>query len=183
MEGIEHKSLTINGINMHVAEIGQGPFVLFLHGFPECWYAWRHQMAFMASQGFRAVAPDLRGYGDTTGAPVNDSTKFTTLHVVGDLVALLNAVAAQEEKVFVVGHDWGAMFAWALCLYRPDKIKALVNLSVPFQPRNPSKKPVESLRAVYGEDYYICRFQVLSFSSSYNKHTVFLHLIWKISNH
>ncbi|CAA2964006.1 bifunctional epoxide hydrolase 2-like [Olea europaea subsp. europaea] len=159
MEGIEHKSLTINGINMHVAEIGQGPFVLFLHGFPECLYAWRHQMGFMASQGFRAVAPDLRGYGDTTGAPVNDFTKFTNLHVVGDVVALLNAVAAQEEKVFVVGHDWGAMIAWALCLYRPDKVKALVNLSVAFSPRNPSNKPVEILRSVCGEDYYICRFQ------------------------
>ncbi|CAI9776217.1 unnamed protein product [Fraxinus pennsylvanica] len=159
MEGIDHKSITVNGINMHVAEIGQGPFVLFLHGFPECWYSWRHQMTFMARHGFRAVALDLRGYGDTTGAPVNDFTKFTTLHVVGDVVALLNAVAAQEEKVFVVGHDWGAMIAWALCLYRPDRVKALVNLSVAFLPRNPSKKPVESLLAVYGEDYYICRFQ------------------------
>jgi len=105
------------------------------------------------------VAPDLRGYGDTTGVPVNDFTKFTTLHVVGDVVELLNAVAAQEEKVFVVGHDWGAVIAWALCLYRPDRVKALVNLSVPFPPRNPSKKPVERLLAVYGEDYYICRFQ------------------------
>ncbi|KAL2470379.1 alpha/beta-Hydrolases superfamily protein [Abeliophyllum distichum] len=159
MEGIEHKTVTVNGIKMHVAEIGQGPVVLFLHGFPECWFSWRHQLAFMASNGYRAVAPDLRGYSDTTGAPVNDYTKFTTLHVVGDVLALLNAVAAHEEKVFVVGHDWGAMIAWALCLYRPDRVKALVNLSVAFTPRNPNKKPIESLQAVYGDDYYICRFQ------------------------
>ncbi|XP_019151784.1 PREDICTED: bifunctional epoxide hydrolase 2-like [Ipomoea nil] len=159
MEGIEHISVSVNGISMHVAQTGQGPVVLFLHGFPECWYTWRHQMCFLASQGYRAVAPDLRGYGDTTGAPTDDPSKFTSLHVVGDLVALLSVVAADEEKVFVVGHDWGAMMAWALCLYRPDKVKALVNMSVCFTPRNPKSKPLETLRAVYGDDYYICRFQ------------------------
>nr|GMD63642.1 bifunctional epoxide hydrolase 2-like [Ipomoea batatas] len=160
MEGIEHISVSVNGIDMHVAQAGQGPVVLFLHGFPECWYTWRHQMCFLASQGYRAVAPDLRGYGETTGAPNDDPSKFTSLHVVGDLVALISAVAAEdEEKVFVVGHDWGAMMAWALCLYRPDKVKALVNMSVCFTPRNPKAKPLQTLRAVYGDDYYICRFQ------------------------
>ncbi|CAI9274924.1 unnamed protein product [Lactuca saligna] len=64
-----------------------------------------------------------------------------------------------EDKVFVVGHDWGAMIAWALCLYRPDKVKALVNMSVPFSPRNPKFKPIDGLRALYGNDYYIIRFQ------------------------
>ncbi|KAG8369908.1 hypothetical protein BUALT_Bualt14G0062300 [Buddleja alternifolia] len=160
MEGIEHKKLSINGVTMHVAEVGQGPIILFLHGFPECWYTWRHQMAFFASRGFRAVAPDLRGFADTTGAPTNDRSKFTTLHVVGDVVSLIDAVAAPpHEKVFVVGHDWGAVVAWAVCLYRPDKVKALVNMSVVFSRRNPKMKPVEMLRGVYGDDYYVCRFQ------------------------
>nr|GMD60408.1 bifunctional epoxide hydrolase 2-like isoform X1 [Ipomoea batatas] len=155
---------------MHVAQAGQGPVVLFLHGFPECWYTWRHQMCFLASQGYRAVAPDLRGYGETTGAPNDDPSKFTSLHVVGDLVALISAVAAEdEEKVFVVGHDWGAMMAWALCLYRPDKVKALVNMSVCFTPRNPKAKPLQTLRAVYGDDYYICRFQKNSVNTQINK--------------
>ncbi|XP_019151781.1 PREDICTED: bifunctional epoxide hydrolase 2-like isoform X1 [Ipomoea nil] len=169
MEGIEHISVSVNGISMHVAQTGQGPVVLFLHGFPECWYTWRHQMCFLASQGYRAVAPDLRGYGDTTGAPTDDPSKFTSLHVVGDLVALLSVVAADEEKVFVVGHDWGAMMAWALCLYRPDKVKALVNMSVCFTPRNPKSKPLETLRAVYGDDYYICRFQKNTVNTQINK--------------
>ncbi|KAJ0811398.1 putative soluble epoxide hydrolase [Helianthus annuus] len=160
MEDIQHKMVAVNGINMHVAELGKGPTILFIHGFPELWYTWRHQMLYLASHGYRAVAPDLRGYGDTTGAPTNDPTKFTTLHVVGDLVALIEAVVAPgEEKVFVVGHDWGAFMAWALCLYRPDKVKAVVNLSVPFSPRNPKFKPVDALRALYGNDYYIIRFQ------------------------
>lgn len=114
-------------------------------------------MAFIASYGYRAVAPDLRG---STGAPINDSTKFTTLHVVGDIIVLLKIIAPDEDKVLLVGHAWGAVLAWALCLYRPDKVKALFNMSVCFSPRNPKRKPSETMRAVYGQDHYICRFQV-----------------------
>ncbi|CAI9118880.1 OLC1v1020507C1 [Oldenlandia corymbosa var. corymbosa] len=159
MEGVNHKNIDVNGINMHVAEMGQGPLVLLLHGFPECWYTWRHQMVFLAANGHRAVAPDLRGFGGTTGAPVDDHSTFTSLHVVGDLIGLLNIIAPDEEKVFVVGHDWGAMIGWALCLYRPDKVKALFSMSVRFSGRNPERKPLPTLRAVYGNDYYIMRFQ------------------------
>lgn len=160
MEKIEHKVVAVNGLNMHVAELGEGPLVLFLHGFPQLWYTWRHQILFMAERGYRAVAPDLRGYGDTTGAPLEDPSKFSYLYVVGDLIELLEALAPEGDKVFVVGHDWGALIAWQLCLYRPDKVKALVNISVAFSPRNPViMKPVDALRRVYGDDYYICRFQ------------------------
>ncbi|KAA8548958.1 hypothetical protein F0562_000642 [Nyssa sinensis] len=158
MEGIEHKTVSVNGINMHVAEMGQGPVVLFIHGFPELWYAWRHQIVYMAAHGYRALAPDLRGYGDTTGAPTS-AASYTSLHVVGDLIALLDAVAPDQDQVFVVGHDWGALVAWYLCLYRPDRVKALVNMSVMLSPRNPKIKPLQGLRAFYGDDYYICRFQ------------------------
>ncbi|KAL7251191.1 hypothetical protein ACSBR1_013092 [Camellia fascicularis] len=160
MEGIEHKTISVNGINMHIAEKGKGPVVLFLHGFPELWYSWRHQIAYTAAHGYRAVAPDLRGYGDTTGAPLNDSTKFTALHLIGDIVALLDKIAPDENKVFVVGHDWGAVLAWYLCLFRPDRVKALVNLSVHYNPRNPTMSFVDLFRGFYGDDHYICRFQV-----------------------
>ena len=159
MEGIEHRTVKVNGINMHIAEKGQGPVILFLHGFPELWYSWRHQIVALASLGYRAVAPDLRGYGDTD-APAEPAS-YTSLHVVGDLVALLDTITADQDKVFVVAHDWGAIIACHLCLYRPDKVKALLNLSVAFTPRNPRRKPLESLRALHGDDYYICRFQVL----------------------
>ncbi|XP_039023489.1 epoxide hydrolase A-like [Hibiscus syriacus] len=157
MEGIEHRIIVVNGINMHVAEKGKGPSILFLHGFPELWYSWRHQINAFASLGYRALAPDLRGYGETE-AP-GDASRYTYLNVVGDLIGLLDVVAAEEEQVFVVGHDWGALIAWWLCMFRPDRVKALVNMSVVFNPRNPYGKPLETLRAVYGEDYYICRFQ------------------------
>ncbi|KAJ9699643.1 hypothetical protein PVL29_005487 [Vitis rotundifolia] len=155
MEEIQHRTVEANGLNIHIAEKGQGPIILFLHGFPELWYSWRHQIHALASLGYRAVAPDLRGYGDTD-APA-DGTSYTSLHVVGDIIGVLDAIGA--DRVFVVGHDWGAVMAWYLCLYRPDRVKALVNMSVPFSPRNPMRKPLASLRALLGDDYYICRFQ------------------------
>ncbi|PHU01745.1 hypothetical protein BC332_31532 [Capsicum chinense] len=155
----DHKFVQVNGINMHVVEKGKGPVVLFIHGFPELWYSWRHQISFMAEHGYRAVAPDLRGYGDTTGVPTDDPSNFSCLRVVGDLVELVNTIAPEQDEVFVVGHDWGAMIAWYLCLFRPDKVKALVNMSVPFSPRNPNAKPVETFKAILGDDFYVVRFQ------------------------
>ncbi|XP_073286196.1 epoxide hydrolase 2-like [Primulina huaijiensis] len=156
MEKITHKNLKVNGINMHVAEIGDGPAtVLFLHGFPELWYSWRHQMLDLSARGYRSIAPDLRGYGDTDAPPSSES--YTVLHIIGDLVALLNEL--RVEQVFLVGHDWGAIVAWWFCLLRPDMIKALVNTSVVFQPRHPTVKPIQGYRAVLGDGFYMCRFQ------------------------
>ncbi|MBA0558116.1 hypothetical protein Golob_015150, partial [Gossypium lobatum] len=83
MEGVEHRIVKVNGINMHVAEKGQGPVILFVHGFPELWYSWRHQISALSSKGYRAVAPDLRGYGGTD-AP-DSVTCYTCFHIVGDL--------------------------------------------------------------------------------------------------
>lgn len=155
MEGIEHKIVDLNGINMHVAEKGEGPVVLFLHGFPELWYTWRHQITAFATLGYRAVAPDLRGYGDTD-APSSISS-YTCFHIVGDVVALIQSLGV--DHVFLVAHDWGAMIAWYLCLFRPDMVKAFVSLTLPFRPRNPKMKPIAGLRAFFGEEYYMCRFQ------------------------
>ncbi|XP_073104838.1 epoxide hydrolase 2-like [Elaeis guineensis] len=155
MEGITHRTVAVNGINMHIAEKGEGPMVLFIHGFPELWYSWRHQMVALAARGYRAVAPDLRGYGDTDAPP--STTDYTIFHLVGDLVALLDALA--QDQVFAVGHDWGAVVAWWLCMLRPDRVRALVNMSVAFSPRHPARRPVDSLKALFGDDHYICRFQ------------------------
>ncbi|KAL3849191.1 hypothetical protein ACJIZ3_011073 [Penstemon smallii] len=160
MDQIVHKNITVNGINMHVAEIGgggedQSPAILFLHGFPELWYSWRHQMLHLSSKGYRCIAPDLRGYGETDAPP--SVTSYTYLHIVGDLVALLDALGL--ERVFLVGHDWGAIIAWWFCMLRPDRIIGLVNTSVAFQPRNPLAKPIEGYRALLGDGFYICRFQ------------------------
>ena len=157
MEGIEHRIVEVNGIKMHVAEKGEGPVVLFLHGFPELWYSWRHQILALSSQGFRCVAPDLRGYGDTD-APSSISS-YTCFHIVGDLVALIDSLGV--DQVFLVAHDWGAIVGWYLCMFRPERVKAYVCLSVPLLRRDPNISTVDGMRALYGDDYYICRFQVL----------------------
>ncbi|XP_026444968.1 uncharacterized protein LOC113345407 isoform X2 [Papaver somniferum] len=153
--GINHRMVDVNGINMHIAEKGQGPVVLLVHGFPSLWYSWRHQILSLAASGYKAVAPDLRGYGDTD-APISPQT-YTCFHIVDDLVALIDILG--QDKVFVVGHDWGAVMSWYLCLFRPDKVKALVNLSVAFTPRFPFVRPLTVLRAIYGDEYYMLRFQ------------------------
>ncbi|KAK7269379.1 hypothetical protein RIF29_22105 [Crotalaria pallida] len=158
MESIVHRKVEVNGVKMHVAEKGEGPVVLFLHGFPELWYSWRHQILALSSLGYRAVAPDLRGYGDTEAPP--SITSYTAFHLVGDVVALIDSLGV--DKVFLVAHDWGALIGWWLCMFRPDRIKAYVCLSVPFRPyiaRDPKLRPVDAFRAAYGDDYYVSRFQ------------------------
>jgi len=157
MEEIVHRRVEVNGIKMHVAEKGEGPVVLFVHGFPELWYSWRHQILALSAQGYHAVAPDLRGYGDTE-APASISS-YTCFHIVGDLVALIDLLGV--DQVFLVAHDWGAIIGWYLCMFRPDRVKAYVCLSVPLLHRDPNVRTVDAMRAMYGDDYYICRFQVI----------------------
>ncbi|XP_052140081.1 uncharacterized protein LOC127759904 [Oryza glaberrima] len=155
---VRHRTVEVaSGVRLHVAEAGpeDGPAVLLVHGFPELWYSWRHQMRALAARGFRAVAPDLRGYGDSDAPPGRDS--YTVLHLVGDLVALIADVG--QPRVFVAAHDWGAAVAWQLCLLRPDLVTAFVALSVEYHPRNPTRSPVQTLRAVCGDGHYICFFQ------------------------
>jgi pimeloyl-ACP methyl ester carboxylesterase len=127
---ITHKFLTTNGIKMHVAMAGEGPLVLLCHGFPESWYAWRHQLKALAGVGYCAVAPDMRGYGQTDKPEAID--QYTMLHLTGDMVGLVEALGFRDAVV--VGHDWGAPVAWHSALFRPDKFKGVVGLSVPFRP-------------------------------------------------
>jgi pimeloyl-ACP methyl ester carboxylesterase len=120
-----------NGISLHVTEVGDGPTVLFCHGFPDTSYTWRQQMKAVASAGFRALAPDMRGHGRSS-AP-SDSTLYTPLHTAGDLVGLLDAL--NIPSAVIVGHDWGATHAWNAAMMRPDRFTAVFCLSVPYFPR------------------------------------------------
>lgn len=124
---------------------------------PRVWYAWRHQILALSCLGYRAVAPDLRGYGDTE-VPSSSFTSYTCFHVAGDIIALIDFLGV--EQVFVVAHDFGAIIAWHLCLFRPERVKSFVSLGMPYLPRDPNLKPVETLRAMYGDNFYICKFQV-----------------------
>lgn len=162
MKGIRHRTLELKGgLNMHIAEKGEegAPVVLFIHGFPDTWYGWRHQIVGIADKGYHVVAVDLRGFGDSD-VP-NGVDNYTNMHVVGDLVALIDAL--KQQQVFVVGHDWGAVMAWGLASFRPEMVKGLVTLSVPYMPRHPTLKPIAAFKAMYGKNYYIVRFQVQIF--------------------
>uniref|UniRef100_A0A5B7BQ49 soluble epoxide hydrolase n=1 Tax=Davidia involucrata TaxID=16924 RepID=A0A5B7BQ49_DAVIN len=154
MSDIIHRRVHSNGIWIHVAEKGKGPLVLLIHGFPELWSSWNYQIKCLAEHGYHVVAPDMRGYGDSDCPP--DAASYTVFHLVGDLIGLLDEL--KEEQAFVVGHDWGAQVAWYLCLFRPDRVKALVNLGVPYMPRSPVK-PIEFFTKTFGEGFYISQFQ------------------------
>lgn len=154
MSAITHRSVDTNGIRMHVAEEGAGPLIVFLHGFPECWYSWRHQLPALADAGYRAVAPDQRGFGKTD-RPGNLES-YTVMHTVGDLIGLLDALDA--EGAVVVGHDFGSRPAWGAALMRPDRVRGVIALSVPFVPRGP-QPPIAGLRASMGERFYQVYFQ------------------------
>src|SRR4029077_5334733 len=133
MAGVTHRTLETNGIRMHVAEQGTGPLVVLCHGFPESWYSWRHQLTALAEAGFHAVAPDMRGYGQTDRPAEIEA--YTLLHLVGDMVGLLDALG--ESSAVIAGHDWGAPVAWRAALRRPHLSRAVIGLSVPFRPRLP----------------------------------------------
>jgi len=132
---VRHREVATNGIRMHIAESGAGPLVVLCHGFPESWYSWRHQLTALAEAGFHAVAPDMRGYGQTQSPEEID--QYSLFHLVGDMVGLLDALGA--ETAVIVGHDWGAPVAWHAALLRPDRFRAVVGLSVPFVPRRPAR--------------------------------------------
>ncbi len=108
---------------------------MLCHGFPESWYSWRHQLAALAEAGFHAVAPDMRGYGQTDQPEAID--QYTLLHLVGDIVGLLDGLGA--PTAVIAGHDWGAPVAWHAALLRPDRFRAVIGLSVPFRPRGATR--------------------------------------------
>ena len=154
MHKVTHRFVEANGIRMHIAEQGEGPLVLLCHGFPESWYSWRHQLAALAAAGFRAVAPDMRGYGQTERPAAIDA--YTLLHLVGDMVGLLDALEA--PTAVIIGHDWGAPVAWHAALLRPDRFRAVIGLCVPFRPRG-SKRPTSVMPQSEDAVFYQLYFQ------------------------
>ena len=154
MSEVRHRTVETNGIRMHVAEQGEGPLVLLCHGFPESWYSWRHQLAALAAAGFHAVAPDMRGYGQTDQPAEID--QYTLLHLVGDMVGLVDALGG--GPAVIVGHDWGAPVAWHAALLRPDRFRAVIGLSVPYRPRG-SVRPTTAMPQTDDAIFYQLYFQ------------------------
>ncbi|MEA3162111.1 MAG: hypothetical protein QOD95_3659, partial [Gammaproteobacteria bacterium] len=154
MNELTHRTIDANGIRIHIAEQGSGPLVLLCHGFPESWYSWRHQLKALSQAGFHAVAPDMRGYGNTDRPAEID--RYTLFHLVGDMVGVLDALG--EKQAVIVGHDWGAPVAWHAALMRPDRFRAVVGLSVPYRPRG-SVAPTSVMPQNADASFYQLYFQ------------------------
>jgi epoxide hydrolase A/B len=154
IDGATQRSVAVNGVELSVYEAGTGMPVVFSHGFPELAFSWRHQIRAVAEAGFRAVAPDQRGYGGSSrpGA-VRD---YDIFHLTGDLVALLDELG--EEKAVFVGHDWGGFVVWQMPLLHPERVAGVVGVNTPYFPRLPML-PTEVFKMVGGENHYIVWFQ------------------------
>ena len=143
-----------NGIRMAVYEVGEGPAVILLHGFPELAFSWRFQLPVLAQAGYRAIAPDLRGYGQTDAPRGVEAYRIDEL--IADVHGLLDALGL--ESATFVGHDWGALLLWHMALVAPGRIESLAILNIPFHARPPAD-PITLFRARLGDDFYIVNFQ------------------------
>lgn len=151
MDQIQHKFVDVRGLKLHLAEIGTGPkVVVFLHGFPEIWYTWRHQMIAVANAGFRAIAPDYRGYGLSDPPPEPEKALFDDL--LGDLLAILDVLGIPE--VFLVGKDFGARPAYLFALRHPKRVLGVVTMGVPHLPPGPS-----TFHKYLPEGFYLSRWR------------------------
>jgi pimeloyl-ACP methyl ester carboxylesterase len=159
MQGVTHRTVATNGIRLHLAECGSGPAVVLVHGFPESWYSWRHQLPALAAAGYRAIAIDVRGYGRSS-KPVRVED-YRMVKNVADVVGLAESLGA--GKVTLVGHDWGAPIVWTSALLRPDLFRGVAGLSVPYAPprRHEGASPLQQMRALAGSDeFYVDYFQL-----------------------
>ncbi|XP_071714481.1 epoxide hydrolase 2-like [Rutidosis leptorrhynchoides] len=151
MDEIKHSYIKVNGLKLHVAEIGSetSPAIIFLHGFPEIWYTWRRQMIAVAEAGYRAIAPDYRGYGLSDIPAQPEKTSFFDL--VKDTASILDSL--NISKVFVIGKDFGSMVGYTFALFHPEKVIGIVSLGVAFRP------PGSRAHQVLPEGYYINRWK------------------------
>lgn len=119
----EHRRVAANGARFHVVEVGSGPLVLLLHGFPEFWWAWRHQLPALAEAGYRAVAMDLRGYGGSDKTPRG----YDPRTLADDIAGVIRSLG--ERDAVIVGHDWGGVAAWATAVLRARQVRAIAAVS------------------------------------------------------
>lgn len=150
-----HRLVSSPAGRIHLVEQGTGPLVLLVHGFPESWYSWRHQLPVLATAGYRAVAIDVRGYGRSSKP--GDREAYRMLELVEDNAAVVHALG--EQSAVIVGHDWGSTIAANSALVRPDVFRAVGLLSVPYAPRS-GPRPSEIFAQLGGEEeFYISYFQ------------------------
>lgn len=145
----EFAMIETNGIRLRVALAGQGPLVVLVHGWPESWYSWRHQITALADAGYRVAAPDVRGYGGSDKPPA--IAAYSIKQLASDIAGLIDGLG--ETQAILVGHDWGAPIVWNTSLFFPDKVRAVAGLSVPYTGRGPAPR-VELFRNIYKDRFF-----------------------------
>ncbi|RFZ03031.1 Soluble epoxide hydrolase [Mycobacterium marinum] len=146
-----HRILNCRGTRIHAVEDGEGPLVILLHGFPESWYSWRHQIPALAAAGYRVVAVDQRGYGRSSKYRVQKAYRIKEL--VGDVLGVVDACGA--DKAFAIGHDWGAPVAWTFAWLYPQRCAGVVGISVPFAGRGVIGLPGSPFGEHRPNDYHL----------------------------
>jgi pimeloyl-ACP methyl ester carboxylesterase len=154
-EQFELRTLDVNGITLRAAVEGDGPLVILVHGWPELWYSWRHQIKPIARAGYRVVVPDVRGYGGSDKPHAVEAYDMATL--MDDLIGIIDAFG--EASAILVGHDWGAPICWNTAALHPERVAAVAALSVPYRKRGKAS-PIETVRRIYaGKFFYQLYFQ------------------------
>ncbi|MBU3069993.1 alpha/beta hydrolase [Aestuariicella sp. G3-2] len=155
MTKMEDSYLVVNGLRYHLVSCGSGPLVLFTHGFPESWYSWRNQLPALAESGFKAVAVDMPGYGETDKP--NETDRYNQVSLSNDMADI--ATQLGYETFVCVGHDFGAPTAWHTTLRFPDRVRAVICMSVPYGGRS-KRPPTEGFKRLFTDRfYYILYFQ------------------------
>lgn len=157
-EGIEFRRIDVGNVTLNVAIKGSGPLIILVHGFPESWYSWRHQIQTLAAAGYTAAAPDVRGYGRSDKPHAAEAYDMVSL--TGDMAGLAEALSPGEPAI-IIGHDWGAPIAWNSALLHKDKFRAVAGMSVPYTPPG-DVMPLDLFKLLFtdqGHFFYIMYFQ------------------------
>ena len=151
----QFETLETNGVRLRVALAGSGPLVVLVHGWPESWYSWRHQIPALVAAGYRIAAPDVRGYGGSDKPAEIPAYSLKTL--AGDVTGLVPALG--EKSAIFIGHDWGAPIVWNAALFFPERVRAVAGLSVPHTGRGPLPSIQLMQRMHRGRFFYQLYFQ------------------------
>ncbi|XP_024106329.2 bifunctional epoxide hydrolase 2 isoform X2 [Pongo abelii] len=149
---MSHGYVTVKpGVRLHFVELGSGPAVCLCHGFPESWYSWRYQIPALAQAGYRVLAMDMKGYGESSAPP--EIEEYCMEVLCKEMVTFLDKLGL-SQAVFI-GHDWGGMLVWYMALFYPERVRAVASLNTPFIPANPNVSPLESIKANPVFDYQL----------------------------
>ncbi|XP_073418042.1 bifunctional epoxide hydrolase 2 isoform X1 [Dendrobates tinctorius] len=151
-DAVSHGYVPIKpGVKLHYVEMGVGPVICLCHGFPESWYSWRYQLPALANAGYRVIALDMKGYGDSSAPP--EIEEYSQQVLCQDTVTFLDNLGISQATF--IGHDWGGSFVWNMALFFPERVKAVASLNTPFFPANPERRASEAIKANPIFDYQI----------------------------